>query len=353
MGVVGRGFVNDFSVYAGYIGFTRDGATDTYSDPLAQNVNQPGAAEGPGFRHQTYEPVPIGYAITAPDDDTRLQLVARLGGRSDRVGAARRPHRRHDDRRPGDARRDRGSARAWSASSARCCRCRPSSTTTRSGSRTTRSPTAATRCSRTRSSGSGRCPTSASRRPTSRSRAKRDKTTITATVRNLGVARCRRGVPVRFTDNGNLIGQADDRLDRGGRLRDGLGRLVDEEDQRRANDRRHGRPARRDRRERRVEQLGDPRRDGQGQQGPERRLRGRRRTTTTRPTTGRAPARRATTATRRAPAPGGSWTSAPIAVDAGRSYELALRRHRSRDGRRRSSFRRRARCSLRHRSHRR
>jgi hypothetical protein len=70
MGVVGRGFVNDFSVYAGYIAFTRDGATDTYSDPLAENVNQPGAAEGPGFRHQTYEPVPIGYAITAADDDT-------------------------------------------------------------------------------------------------------------------------------------------------------------------------------------------------------------------------------------------------------------------------------------------
>ena len=70
MGVVDRRFVNDFSVYAGYIGFTRDGSTDTYGDPLAQNVNQPGAAEGPGFRHQTYEPVPIGYAITAADDDS-------------------------------------------------------------------------------------------------------------------------------------------------------------------------------------------------------------------------------------------------------------------------------------------
>ena len=72
MGVVGRGFVNDFSVYAGYIAFTRDGSTDTYSDPLGQNVNQPGAAEGPGFRHQTYEPVPIGYAISPPDDDGQL-----------------------------------------------------------------------------------------------------------------------------------------------------------------------------------------------------------------------------------------------------------------------------------------
>jgi hypothetical protein len=72
MGLVGRGFVNDFSVYAGYIAFTRDGSTETYGDPLGQNVNQPGAAEGPGFRHQTYEPVPLGYPITPPDDDDQL-----------------------------------------------------------------------------------------------------------------------------------------------------------------------------------------------------------------------------------------------------------------------------------------
>ena len=92
MGIVSRGFVNDFSVYAGYIGFTRDGSTDTYSDPLAHNVNQPGAAEGPGFRHQTYEPVPIGYAISPPDDDSQLSSSPvwavdqaeweRLGGRT-------------------------------------------------------------------------------------------------------------------------------------------------------------------------------------------------------------------------------------------------------------------------------
>jgi hypothetical protein len=92
MGVVDRGFVNDFSVYAGYIAFTRNGSTDTYSDPLGQNVNQPGAAEGPGFRHQTYEPVPIGYAISPPDDDGQLSSSPvwavdqteweRLGGRT-------------------------------------------------------------------------------------------------------------------------------------------------------------------------------------------------------------------------------------------------------------------------------
>jgi hypothetical protein len=63
MGVVDRALINTVSVYAGYIGFTRDGETDTYSDPLAKDVNQPGAAEGPNHRHQTYEPVPLGYAI--------------------------------------------------------------------------------------------------------------------------------------------------------------------------------------------------------------------------------------------------------------------------------------------------
>ncbi|MGI9110933.1 MAG: CARDB domain-containing protein [Gaiellaceae bacterium] len=72
MGVLPRGTINDFAVYAGYVAFTRDGRTSTYEDPLARNVNQPGAAEGPGFRHQTYEPVPIGYAISPDDEDTQL-----------------------------------------------------------------------------------------------------------------------------------------------------------------------------------------------------------------------------------------------------------------------------------------
>jgi hypothetical protein len=62
---LGVGTVNDVKpvlVYAPYIGFN-DGARPTYGDPLAANVNQPGAAEGPGNRHQTVEPVPLGYAI--------------------------------------------------------------------------------------------------------------------------------------------------------------------------------------------------------------------------------------------------------------------------------------------------
>ena len=67
MGMVDRSIINNFASYAGFIGFTRDGTTSTFEDTLGQNVNQPGAAEGPQFRHQTYEPVPIGFAIMDED----------------------------------------------------------------------------------------------------------------------------------------------------------------------------------------------------------------------------------------------------------------------------------------------
>ncbi|MGH2711204.1 MAG: M14 family zinc carboxypeptidase [Actinomycetota bacterium] len=64
MNLIDSESISTFTQYAGYIGFTADGGTtDTYSDPLAKDLNQPGAAEGPGHRHQTYEPVPIGFPI--------------------------------------------------------------------------------------------------------------------------------------------------------------------------------------------------------------------------------------------------------------------------------------------------
>ncbi len=62
---LGVGTPNDVKpalVYAPYIGFN-DGAAPTYGDALAANIDQPGAAEGPDNRHQTVEPVPLGYAI--------------------------------------------------------------------------------------------------------------------------------------------------------------------------------------------------------------------------------------------------------------------------------------------------
>jgi hypothetical protein len=64
MGIVAPAKIATHPEYAGYVSFSRDGGdTSTYRDPLARKVNQPGAAEGPGHRHQTYEPVPIGFAI--------------------------------------------------------------------------------------------------------------------------------------------------------------------------------------------------------------------------------------------------------------------------------------------------
>jgi hypothetical protein len=71
MGFVPESAVGRHHEYAGYIGFTRtNGDPDTYSDPLAFNVDQPGAAEGDNpnvagrqHRHQTYEPVPLGFDI--------------------------------------------------------------------------------------------------------------------------------------------------------------------------------------------------------------------------------------------------------------------------------------------------
>jgi hypothetical protein len=64
MGIVPANQVARTFFYAGYIAFTSNGGgNETYADPLAQNVDQPGAAEGAGHRHQTYEPVPLGMDI--------------------------------------------------------------------------------------------------------------------------------------------------------------------------------------------------------------------------------------------------------------------------------------------------
>ncbi|MFP5297574.1 MAG: M14 family zinc carboxypeptidase [Actinomycetota bacterium] len=53
--------------YAGYINFATSDRESTYKDPLAEKINQPGAAEGQNGdevrRRQTYEPVPLGMAI--------------------------------------------------------------------------------------------------------------------------------------------------------------------------------------------------------------------------------------------------------------------------------------------------
>ena len=66
MGFVSPSSVARHHVYAGFISFSSNGGSNTtYGDPLAFDVNQPGAAEGSSHRHQTYEPVPLGFDIGA------------------------------------------------------------------------------------------------------------------------------------------------------------------------------------------------------------------------------------------------------------------------------------------------
>jgi hypothetical protein len=77
MGLTPPDSVREQKVYAGHVQFSADGGeTTTYDDPLAANVDQPGAAEGSGHRHQIAEPVPTGYAIqdaSGGDMDTHPQ----------------------------------------------------------------------------------------------------------------------------------------------------------------------------------------------------------------------------------------------------------------------------------------
>ncbi|MDQ3646238.1 MAG: hypothetical protein M3345_04800, partial [Actinomycetota bacterium] len=79
MGIVPGG-VESTKVYAGYVNFATRRREVTYADPLARKIDQPGAAEGgaagagdipedESHRHQTYEPVPIGYSIQTPSGD--------------------------------------------------------------------------------------------------------------------------------------------------------------------------------------------------------------------------------------------------------------------------------------------
>ncbi|MDQ4065486.1 MAG: hypothetical protein M3161_05510, partial [Actinomycetota bacterium] len=68
-----KGPVTSNNHYLGYVNFATPGRDVTYEDPLARKINQPGAAEGMSggevHRRQTYEAVPIGYAIQDPSGD--------------------------------------------------------------------------------------------------------------------------------------------------------------------------------------------------------------------------------------------------------------------------------------------
>jgi hypothetical protein len=73
LGVVKKGAYGVENQYAGYVNFATRRKEETYGDPLARGINQPGAAEGQSGnetrRRQTYEPVPLGMAIQAADGD--------------------------------------------------------------------------------------------------------------------------------------------------------------------------------------------------------------------------------------------------------------------------------------------
>ncbi len=66
MGIVPREAVRMNKVYAGAVAFTADAKkTNTYGDPLAAGVRQPGSAENTNHRRQISEPLPTGYSINA------------------------------------------------------------------------------------------------------------------------------------------------------------------------------------------------------------------------------------------------------------------------------------------------
>ena len=71
MGIVPAEAVRRDEVYAGAVAFTADAKeTNTYDDPLAAGVNQPGSAENTNHQRQVAEPLPTGYSI---NDDSHPQ----------------------------------------------------------------------------------------------------------------------------------------------------------------------------------------------------------------------------------------------------------------------------------------
>ena len=64
MGIVDKAAVRRNKVYAGAVAFTADAkTTNTYGDPLAAGVKQPGSAENTNHQRQVSEPLPTGYSI--------------------------------------------------------------------------------------------------------------------------------------------------------------------------------------------------------------------------------------------------------------------------------------------------
>jgi hypothetical protein len=63
---INRAQISEHNQYVGQISFA-DGDGNTLEDPLARDIEQPGARFKSGDRRQTFEPTPLGFAIQDPD----------------------------------------------------------------------------------------------------------------------------------------------------------------------------------------------------------------------------------------------------------------------------------------------
>ena len=85
MGLVPGEAVRMRKVYAGAVAFTADAkATNTYEDPLAAGVKQPGSAENTNHQRQVSEPLPTGYSINTnshPQWNVAADAWTAAGGR--------------------------------------------------------------------------------------------------------------------------------------------------------------------------------------------------------------------------------------------------------------------------------
>jgi hypothetical protein len=93
MGFVAPSNIARNHFYAGFTAFTTNGGgNDTYGDPLAANVDQDGAAEGPNHRHQTYEPVPLGFDIGSRQSCSGEPPAPPPPGQTQTVSTCTSPH---------------------------------------------------------------------------------------------------------------------------------------------------------------------------------------------------------------------------------------------------------------------
>ena len=105
---IDRSNLSTSNQYVGQISFADGSGGNTLEDPLARDVEQPGARFKSGERRQTFEPTPLGFAIQEPSGAETV-LIPDLRRQPGRLGGRRRPlrGRLHDRRRRRGAAVDR------------------------------------------------------------------------------------------------------------------------------------------------------------------------------------------------------------------------------------------------------